>query len=282
MLGTELCWMAPRGRVASGVRGVAGVLALLSVFFLHTTARAGMIRMQVTCSVVGTNLLVKMENVGDEAAQNVRARVTFMEKEMHTTNITSFPPMKPKTQRFSLDTRGLKGTYPAVVVVDFEDLNSYPFSSVSIQQIRSAETSPAELMGILQGPQELADRADVPMRIRNKADRQITATCRVVTPNELLADTPEFDVTVPPKGEAKAVVALENFSGTPTSTYPVHVLLEYDHEGEHFCVSASTTVTIVPPTPVASRKFWVFLVIVVVAAGLILLPQIKKAVVRGN
>ena len=240
------------------------------------SALAGVIKMQVSCGVSGTNLMVRMSNTGDEPAQNVRAHVTFMGKEMHTDNISSFPPQKPKTERFALDTEDLKGTYPAIVIVDFEDLNSYPFSSVTIQQIRSGETSPADLMGVLQGQMELATKVSVPLRIRNKSDREITATCTVVTPNELLAEVPEFTLTIPPKGDEQATVALENFSGTPTSAYPIHVLMEYDHEGEHFCIPATTTVTIIPPAPVTSKKFWVVLAVVIGGAALVLLPQIKK------
>ena len=251
------------------------VLALLSGPALPS-ALAGVIKMQVSCSVSGTNLTVQMSNTGDEPAQNVRAHVTFMGKEMHTENISSFLPQKPQVEKIVLDTADLKGTYPAVVIVDFEDLNSYPFSSVSIQQIRAGTTSPADLMGVLQGEMELATKVSVPLRIRNKSDREIVVTCTVVTPNELLAEVPEFTLTIPPKGDEQATVELENFSGTPTSAYPVHVLLEYDHDGEHYCVPATTMVTIIPPAPVTSKKFWVVLAIVIVGAALVLLPQIRK------
>ena len=257
------------------VMGFFLALAVLSGPALPS-ALAGVIKMQVTCTVSGTNLMVRMSNTGDEPAQNVRAHVTFMGKEMHTGNISSFPPRQPRVERFGLDIADLKGTYPAVVIVDFEDLNSYPFSSVTIQQIRSGETSPGDLMGVLQGQMELATKVSVPLRIRNKSDREITATCTVITPNELLAEVPEFTLTIPPKGDEQATVELENFSGTPTSSYPVHVLLEYDHEGEHFCVPATTMVAIVPPAPVTSKKFWVVLAIVIVGAALVLLPQIRK------
>jgi hypothetical protein len=242
------------------VMGFFLVLALLSGS-AFSSALAGVIRMQVSCSVRGTNMTVRMTNTGDEPAQNVRAHVTFMGKEMHTDNISSFPPQVPKSENFVLDTTDLKGTYPAVVIVDFEDLNSYPFSSVSIQQVRSGATSPADLMGVLQGQIELATKVSVPLRIRSKSDREIAVTCRVVAPNELLAEVPEFTLTIPPKGDEQATVELENFSGTPTSSYPVHVLLEYDQNGEHFCVPAVTMVTIVAPSPVSSMKFWVVLVV---------------------
>jgi hypothetical protein len=220
--------------------------------------------------------MVRMTNTGDEPAQNVRAHVTFMGKEMHTGNISSFPPQKPRMENIVLDTTDLKGTYPVVVIVDFEDLNSYPFSSVSIQQVRSGATSPADLMGVLQGQMDLATKVSIPLRIRNKSDREIAVTCTVVTPNEILAEVPELTLKIPPKGDEQATVDLENFSGTPTSSYPVHVLLEYDHDGEHFCVPATTMVTIIPPAPVTSKKFWVVLAIVIVGTALVLLPQIRK------
>jgi hypothetical protein len=256
------------------VMGFFLVLALLSGLALPS-ALAGVIKMQVSCSVSGTNLTVLMTNTGDEPAQNVRAHVTFMGKEMHTDNISSFPPAKPKSEVFALDTKDLNGTYPAVVIVDFEDLNSYPFSSVSIQQIRSGATSPAALMGVFQGQMELATKVSIPLRIRNKSDREIVVTCTVVTPNELVAEVPEFTLTIPPKGDEQATVALENFSGTPTSAYPVHVLLEYDHEGEHFCIPATTMVMIVAPSPATSKGFWVVVVVVLLVAAALLLPQLR-------
>lgn len=250
-------------------------LALLSGPAIPS-ALAGVIKMQVTCTVQGTNIFVRMANTGDEPAQNVRAHVTFMGKEMHTGNISSFPPQQPRVERFALDTKDLKGTYPAVVIVDFEDLNSYPFSSVSIQQIRSGATSPADLMGVLQGQIKLATKVSIPLRIRNKSDRETVVTCTVITPNELVAEVPEFTLTIPPKGDEQATVDLENFSGTPTSAYPVHVLLEYDQDGEHFCVPATTMVAIVPPSPATSKGFWIIIAAVVVVGALIFLPQLKS------
>jgi hypothetical protein len=220
--------------------------------------------------------MVRMTNTGDEPAQNVRAHVTFMGKEMHTENISDFPPQKPKAERFTLDTAGLKGTHPAVIIVDFEDLNSYPFSSVSIQQVKTKGAKPAQLMGVLQGQLELATKLTVPLRVRNKSDEEITAICRVVTPNELISNTPEFTVTVPPRGEQRASVALENFSGTPTSSYPVHVLMEYDHEEEHFCISAMTMVAIVAPPATESKHFMIVVGVFIAIGAVFLIPQIRK------
>jgi hypothetical protein len=251
------------------------LLAALALPFAGSTAHGGVIKMQVACSVQGTNLTVRMTNTGDEPAQNVRAHVTFMDKEMHTENIGDFPPQKPKSERFALDTAGLKGTHPAVIIVDFEDLNSYPFSSVSIQQVKTKGARPAQLMGVLPGQMELANKMTVPLRVRNKSDNEIIATCRVVTPNELISNTPEFTVTVPPRGEQSASVALENFSGTPTSSYPVHVLMEYDHEEEHFSISAMTVVAIVAPSPATSKGFWLVVAVVVLIAAVLLLPQLR-------
>lgn len=251
--------------------------AVLVALLLATPTTASVITMQVSCTASGSNLVVRMVNVGDEAAQNVRASVSFLGQILHTDNIPRFPPNQPAANEFLLDVDNLKGTYPAVVVVDFEDLNSYPFSSVSIQQIRSAVTRPASLIAVFQGETELGRKAMVRLRVRNKSDRPIETRCRVVTPNELVAVAPEFTLAIPPDDETSAQVAIENFSGTTSSSYPVHALIEYDQEGEHFCIPVSTTLTIVPPPPATSGKFWIVLALVVAAACLFLVPQIRQA-----
>jgi len=263
-----------------GARIIAVLLAWVLMPFVSSTAWAGVIKMQVTCGVDGTNVTVRMANTGDEPCQNVVAHLKFRDQEMRAEAIPDFPPGKEAVKEFSLEAKDLTGTYPIIAVVDFEDLNSYPFSSVTIQHIRVGRVSQGGLIATFEGQAELSTKAKLPLRIRNRYVEDVTATCRVITPNELFADDPEFEVKVPAKGEERVNLGIENFSGTPSSAYPVHVLLEYYRNREHFCAPATTMVSIVEPKATASKKFWLVLLAVIVVAGLVFLPQIRKALAQ--
>lgn len=276
---TGLCDERGRSMMAAARRhgALATALGALLWAVLLPLAQAGTIRMQVSCATVGSRLMVTLCNTGDEAAQNVRATATFLGQELQMDNISSFPPNKPRRQSFELNTRGLVGTYPARILVEFEDANAYPFSSSSISMIRGEKARASLLVGAME-KRDFARDAKLPLRINNTGEHEITANCRIVTPRELVAPEPEFQVTVPARGHVERMVRIENLSGTPASNYPLHCLIEHDEEGVHYCSLASTAVTLLAPSATSSRGFWIVagIGVAVVAVLLVLMLRGKR------
>ncbi|MCE9615025.1 MAG: hypothetical protein K8T26_12170 [Lentisphaerae bacterium] len=227
-------------------------------------ASGGTISMQVTCRVDGTNLVVEIVNAGDEAAQNIVGRVDFNGTIVETPPLQSLPPSEPRGVPVGLSLAGLRGLYPVIVVVNFEDLNGYPFSTVSVLQVTAEDAQPSDLLGVLS---ETSIRGKTPMafRIRNDHADAITARYHLVAPRELLAGPATGEVSVPGSGTATVPLTVENFSALPNSRYGLHAVLEYDAEGRHYTTVASTTVTVLQPRASGSRFFLVAILIVAAA-----------------
>lgn len=255
-----LPWVTIGGRAAAGV-ALWAALAL--------PGQAGVIRMQTTCSVVTNRLTVQIVNTGTEAAQNVRTTVTFMGQEYQTDPIDSLAPNVPKQDNFRLDIQGMVGTYPAVILTDFEDLNSYPFSAVSVRLIRGSQAGSSPLVGVL-AKKDFAVKTRLPLKISNSGDEELDVTCRILTPRELASSEPEFTVKIPAKGNVERTVKIENLSGTPNSGLPVHCLLEHEKDGVHFCAVASTSVMLTTPSAASNRGFWIVVAIVAAVAAVLL------------
>jgi len=243
------------------------------------SAHAGFISIQVGCEVKEDQLVVRVENVGDEPAQNIFATVDFQGQTHETEIAQSFPPNKPVSKSFPLDMTGLKGVYPAIVVIDFEDLNAYSFSAVSLQLARVGAVARTKLNGVLERV-EMRQKAKTKLTVRNDDGKDITAKLRVVTPREITAASPAETVTVPANGITKVTIVLENLSGTPSSSYPIHALLEYDDDGTHFCETAMTTIPVLAANPATVGRFWIVLAIVVVIAAILFAPKLKKMLAK--
>jgi hypothetical protein len=52
--------------------------------------------------------------------------------------------------------------------------------------------------------------------------------------------------------------------------------MEYDHEEEHFCISAMTMVAIVAPPATESKHFMIVVGVFIAIGAVFLIPQIRK------
>ena len=223
--------------------------------------------MRVSCVVVESELVVVVVNRGDEAAQNVSTEIVFLDRTHRSTTQEKLAPNQSMTVSFPLDSRDLSGSYPAIITVHFEDLNAYPFSSVTVHPVSFDATHVPRILGRLKGG-VLRTKRNLDLHIWNHSPEAISARCRVVVARELVATVPEEVVTVPGNGTRTVKIPLENFSVLPGSTYPAHALLEYDENGEHFCALASTTVKVERPLPFSFWGFWVLLLLAAGGVGL--------------
>ena len=242
---------------------------------LTFTSRAATISMHVTCAVTETYLIVEVVNRGDEPAQNVSAEVAFLDRLYNSPSRGRLGPGEWLRATFPIAKRELTGTYPAVVTVYFEDLNAYPFSSVTVHPVAFGAARVPRIFGTLEGGR-LRKKKDLKLRIRNHSASQIDLRCRVMVAREMLADNPERELVLPANGLLTLEVPLENFSVLPGSTYPVYVLLEYDENGEHFCAIASASVNVERALPLMSVGFWVLLLVAVSGIGLAFLKSRAK------
>jgi hypothetical protein len=247
------------------MRAIAGLMTVVGL--LVGTAHAGTISMQVSCRADGTNLLVQLMNRGDEAAQNVSAHIAFRDTVIETPPIASLAPNAPMSSVLGLPSGEVVGTFPAVVTVHFEDLNAYPFSSVTILPVRMGVPGQSALHAALSGG-KIRGQKTLRCRVRSQSDQALEIRGRVVMARELVTETPDFTLSLAPNGRDTVSIPVENFSAMPASKYAVHVVLEYDLNGAHYTTVATTPVQVFPSSPFRSVVFWGLVVVVVAGLGL--------------
>ncbi|MDA0991479.1 MAG: hypothetical protein O3A51_12100 [Verrucomicrobia bacterium] len=248
------------------------------VVLLLTSAYAfgGTLSMDVRTVATESNLFVHVVNRGDEAAKNVSARLECFGHTISGPVIETMEPNQPRVLPVNIPTSGFNGTYPAIVLLGFEDLNGYPFSSVSVTTIRSPDAQTSPLMAVFD-PVKVRGRTEVPLRIRNEADYPVTANYRVIVPRELIIENGEGTVVVPARGQAQIAVTIENFSAMNGSSYAVQAILEHDRDGLHYTANIGSVLQVFAASSTRSSSFWVVVGAVVVVLVVVVLVQRRRS-----
>ncbi len=223
--------------------------------------------MRVQSALQGSNLVIRLENAGDEDARNVAAVVDFMGQRSEFPPLEALPPNSPRGALFPVVLEKLNGTYPAVITVGFEDLNGYPFSSVTVVPVRGAVGAFTDVVAAVKAV-KIRGKGKVHVKFRSSSTSPVDGRYRLITAREIICDENEGQVSIPARGKAELSIPVENFSALPGATYPVHIILEYDREGTHQTVVAAGMATIYTASVWKSGLFWIVLMIVVlIVAG---------------
>ena len=249
--------------------------SLAAALLMAGTARAGTLSMDVRCVVQGSNLLVHVVNRGDEAAKNVSAKIEFMGAEVVSPAIETMEPNQPRVIPARMPMETLRGAYPAVVTLGFEDLNGYPFSSVSPVIVRSDDARQSALLAVFD-VSTIRGQTEVPVRVHNESDQAINARYRILTPRELVTQGAEGTIVVPPHASERVTALVENFSAMPGSQYGMHAILEYEQDGLHYTTTAGTSVQVFPEGAAKTVSFWVVVAAVAVVLVAIVLIQRRR------
>ena len=154
-----------------------------------------------------------------------------------------------------------------MITVGFEDLNGYPFSSVTVVPVRSGQGAFNDVIAAVDAV-KIRGLGKVKVRFRSAANFPIEGHYRLITARELICDESDGQISIPARGHRELSIPVENFSALPGATYPMHIIFEYDSEGTHQCVVAAGIATIYAPSVWKSGLFWVVLVVVVsIVAG---------------
>ena len=213
-----------------------------------------------------SNLVVKVQNKGDEAAQNASISVEFMESSAKAPVIPTLEPNLPHMANFPIAISGIVGTYPVIITVQFEALNGYPFTSIALNQLR-ASNSPQSPIRVSMASTEIRGSGFVKAKIYNSGDRPITVNYRFLMPRELISNDAKGSFELAPRSRETFRFHLENFSALAGATYPVHLLLEHDEGNIHYLSPGVAITTIYGKSfiDIRSRLFWIALVCVIVA-----------------
>ena len=221
---------------------------LLVFFVLSASAEAGVIRIMIQpiSQVVNeTGVFVvetQITNAGNEPAQNVRLSLVLPE-ELETQQFMVGTLQNGATVNVSfkveLDRELLTGVYPAVLVTDYTDINSYPFSSVTPGVIIYGEEAYPLLYAAMEKV-EVEDKktTKLPLNVRNLDDKAHNLKVRLYLPREVKTNNHEMEIFLEGQTEKTVYFEVTPFGALPKSSYLAFVSIEYE-EDRHYTIYPS-------------------------------------------
>ncbi len=258
-------WLAPAGPVQAGS------------ISLSTT---------VSASLSGPTLRVEvvLVNQGDEAARDLSLVLEAAGARVEAPGPTSLPPREPWRASLALPLGpDQPGTYAALVRVRFHDLNGYAFSSLAHGLFH--RQAPTQAGVTLQGlASRVADQGVVRFELANSDPIAHTVSLRAAGPEELALAEPPARLELAPGSRRSLDLSARNLAALAGASYPVLLILEYDHHGRrHSAVGvAPVTVQARPDLVRAAVPYLYALAALLVAAMLGLQLRARRAAGRWS
>jgi hypothetical protein len=210
-------------------------IILLAIFLLVGIARAGSISMTLSTESVffPDSMNVSLKNSGDESALNVRLSVLSDSFEADDVFLKRLDSNQEMNSSLALNKTGdiLPGSYPVVILTRYEDLNGYPFSSVSPNYIAYGEMTNSDIYATIQDA-KLAKEGTVALKMRNLGDKELKTRVRLFLPMEIKSEN-EKNITIAPKSEKEVSFKISNFGALVGSSYVVLASVEYSNEKQY-------------------------------------------------
>jgi len=183
-----------------------------------------------------TKTHVKLLNSGDEPAYNVQ--ISLMSEDFDSTPIFIgiLSPNEPFEGYFNvtLSKDILTGNYPITVLVDYEDANSYPFSSVSPSSIIYKTPTPSTVSGNIEEISLSGKKSEkLTLNVRNLDDVSHDVKVELILPRELKVFDTEKTVSIGPKEEKQLNFEVSSISALVGSSYVALASLEYEDDLHH-------------------------------------------------
>ena len=258
------------------------ILSLILAFlFLGTTlARAGTVTMTAQTNVITWNdrvqIVIKIENKGDETAYEVQASIPFRQRVLLSPVMANVRPNAPHTFSFEESVSGMKpGRYPLTVTIHFQDANGYPFSALSGTMFSVGSPVSAGLQCVAHDV-TMVEKGKLLVDIKNLKPESKKITASVSLPRELSTPKSQVNFELGPEAKETIVFKIVNVSALTNATHPLFCYLEYEKENTHYTAFASATVRVAKPGTWFQKTRWFWIGIVVILGIVIAGGQFRK------
>jgi hypothetical protein len=205
---------------------------------------------------------VKLLNSGDEAAYNVQISLITDSFKTDQAYVGNLDPNVPFEEDLNITrTKEIfSGSYPLVVMTDYTDANSYPFSSVSQNYIIYKTRTGSKVSGTFS---ELnltgKESKKLVLTLRNLDNAPHDVKVKLFIPRELKVLNEDRNLSIESKEEKTLDFDISSFSALAGSSYVVLASLEYEQDGLHYSSFAQNIVSIVEkksPSIAPTIPFW--------------------------
>lgn len=212
--------------------------AVFLLVLLALPSSGGVIRAVINPVDVFTNrtgeitVYTTLVNLGDEAAENVRVSLIIPDGfESNVVSVGTLDVEKPENISFRIKVpEGIKqGVYPAVTLIDYTDLNNYPFSSVTPGTIKyGIEEYPLMYADLEQAALRGGEKTTARLTIRNLDEVERNVSVTLFLPREIKSENMKKSVVVDAKNEAHVEFNVSSLGALPQSSYLVFAAVEYE------------------------------------------------------
>jgi len=181
---------------------------------------------------------IKLVNSGDESALDVRASFLLPEGlESESITVGELASNKPfeDSSEITRTSELLPGKYPAVVIVDYTDVNGYPFSTVAPGSVAYQSQTSSLVSGIISGVTLYGKTSEkLKLTVRNLDDVEHDVAVKLFLPRELKSADVERTLSIDSKEEEEITFDVSSLSALPESSYFVLASLVYEHDGKSY------------------------------------------------
>jgi len=240
----------------------------LSLFFvilsslLSSMASAGTISITSTLKFEEKDgkkiLLAQIKNGGNESAKDVQAHLQFLDMYLSGPKWESLGAGKEEIISWDFPGKSVKnGRYPAVLTVEFSDLNSYPFSSVNVRSLEIGQADPPRIFGKLDSV-SIDNKGELNFMLKNLEPVAKTIKVTLIMPKEINIEPGQFEIELAATNiPISRTIKVSNFSALPGASYPIFAIAENDSETTHDTIVLPSNIQISPDSNNKSRLLWI-------------------------
>lgn len=250
---------------------------LLFVIFLLciNLASASYISIRTNTTIDDNQVFISISNLGDEPAKDVQisAELSGQKKEGTINNILGINQKMNETFEFNI--REMNGVYPLIIITEYSDMNSYPFSSIIVNYFPVGESLRSDVFGKID-PIKLKEEENIKLVLKNLGESSKKISLRFIVPKELTIEKTEGVLNLDARSEGTLNTGLRRFSALTGSTYLIYALLEYDENDVHYTSIVSSTVRVVENSSWFKLPNWLIISLIAILIAILIIFQFKR------
>ena len=218
---------------------------LLLFLLLIPIAAASYISIQSSITTTENETTITVTNLGDEPAYDVQLSldinnqkaISSIKKQLNIKEI--FEWREPLT----ITLKNL-GRYPLILITNYQDANSYPFSAISVSAFDYKQATISDIVAKIENI-ELSEKGKLMLTIKNLADTPKNLNIKLIIPKELTIDKDKLALNLESKSEQTISFEIKKFSALTGSSYAVFAVIEYDENELHYTTVTNGVVKII-------------------------------------
>jgi hypothetical protein len=187
-------------------------------------------------------LVLAVVNAGSDTAEAVQPEIVYQQRTSHAETATLQPGGRREWHLPLPPPRG-PGTFPVLVRVHYASAAGTHATPLVVLLPASSPAAPAQVDASFR-VERLAGAGRGALVLASSSSRRISGRAAFFLPQDLAPRPESQPLEIPPRGTATAPIVIDVASGVRDATYPAYAYFEYDEDGVHQTVVASTRVEV--------------------------------------